>query len=88
MLLYIFKIFKKVNTIFMLIYCLYVLGIMEGVKTDDYIRDPDYPTEAYFKKPHSGNQASSSQNSTISAGLKIDNTTGIRYLNPKGNSYH
>ena len=30
----------------------------------------------------SGSQAFYAQNSNISAGLEIDNTTGVRYLNP------
>ena len=38
-----------------------------GPSTDNYIRDPDYPAEAYFQKSHSGSQASYSQNSNISA---------------------
>ena len=29
-----------------------------GPSVDDYIIDPDYPAEAYFKKPLSGSQVS------------------------------
>jgi hypothetical protein len=45
---------------------------------NDYIRDPGYPAEAYFFKPHSGSQASYAQNPLFSADLELNAVLTIR----------